>query len=91
MTTPCQLSDFREVWLCDFEFRAPDGERPEPLCMVAREWRIGRTLRLWQDELARLREAPFAIGPDALFVAYYASAELGCFLALDWPAPARVT
>ena len=29
------LRHFPEVWLCDFEFRAPDGERPEPVCMVA--------------------------------------------------------
>ena len=33
---------------------------------------------------------PFPAGPDSLFVAYYASAELGCFLALDWPMPARI-
>jgi hypothetical protein len=33
---------------------------------------------------------PFPIGPDALFVAYYASAELGCFKALDWPMPPNV-
>src|SRR5262245_57658276 len=84
------LADFREIWLCDFEFSAPPGERPAPVCMVAREQRTGRTLRLWRDELARLPRPPFGIGPDCLFVAYYASAELGCFLALDWPAPARI-
>jgi DNA polymerase I len=84
------LADFREVWLCDFEFSAPAGERPTPLCMVAREHRTGRTLRLWRDDLARLSRPPFGIGPDALFVAYYASAELGCLLALDWPAPAHI-
>ena len=33
---------------------------------------------------------PYPIGPDALFVAYFASAELGCHLALGWPLPARV-
>src|SRR5208337_2448133 len=30
------------------------------------------------------------ISHDALFVAYYASAELGCYLALGWPFPANV-
>lgn len=84
------LDSFREIWLCDFEFRQPDGERPQPVCMVAREWRAGRTLRLWQDEMAELRTAPFAVGADSLLVAYYASAELGSFLALDWPMPARI-
>jgi hypothetical protein len=84
------LADFREVWLCDFEFSAPCGERPTPVCVVAREFRTGRTLRFWRDELTGMSRPPFGIGPDCLFVAYYASAELGCFLALDWPAPARI-
>jgi DNA polymerase I len=84
------LDHFREVWLCDFEFRAADGEQPEPLCMVAREWRTGRTLRVWADELEPMFLPPFPVGADSLFVAYYASAELGCFHALGWPMPARV-
>ena len=42
----------REAWLCDFEFRAGPGERPGPVCMVARELRSGREVRLWRDELA---------------------------------------
>src|SRR4051812_17357073 len=58
--------------------------------MVARELRSGRELRLWTDDLRRLPAAPFPTGPETLFVAYYASAELGCFLALGWPLPARV-
>src|SRR5262249_52165528 len=33
---------------------------------------------------------PYPIGPDVLFVAYFASAELGCHLSLGWPLPARV-
>lgn len=82
-----QLADFAEVWLADFEFRQPPGERPEPLCLVAREWRSGRLIRLWQDDLRRYGRAPFPTGPAALFVAYMATAELGCFLALGWPLP----
>ncbi len=89
-TLPPPLAAFREVWAIDFEFRAPDGERPFVICMVARELRTGRTLRIWEDDLLRSREPPFAIGGDVLFVAYYASAEMGCFLQLGWPPPARV-
>jgi hypothetical protein len=33
---------------------------------------------------------PYPIGPDSLFVAYLASAEMGCHLELGWPLPARV-
>ena len=84
------LDAYREVRLVDFEFSVPPGERPLPVCLVAREFRSGRTLRLWQDDLRGRRVPPYPIGPDVLFVAYYASAELGCHLALGWPLPARV-
>jgi hypothetical protein len=81
---------FREVWLVDFEFRAPPGERPVPVCLVARELFSGRLLRYWEDELRSLREPPYPVGPESLVLAYYASAEVGCHLALDWPVPARI-
>ncbi len=81
------------VWCCDFEFR-PDkgveGNPPHPVCMVAREFFTGQTIRLWEDDLARLAAAPFPVDSSALFVAYYASAEIGCFIALGWPEPANV-
>ena len=43
---------------------------------------------MWRGEFGAA--PPFPIGPDTLFVAYYASAELGCFRALGWPMPARI-
>ena len=66
------LSDYREIWLADFEFHQPDGELPVPLCLVAREFRTRRTFRVWADALAALPDPPFAVGPDALLVAYSA-------------------
>ena len=33
---------------------------------------------------------PFPVDNDTLFVAYFASAEVGCFLELGWPAPTRI-
>ena len=81
---------FAKVWCVDFEYRADAGERPWPVCMVARESGTGRELRLWRDDLLTLNRAPFDVGPDALFVAYFASAELGCFLELGWPLPENV-
>jgi hypothetical protein len=84
------LDAYREVWLADFEFTPRPGERPDPICLVAREYRSGQTLRLWQDDLQRRRLPPYPIGPDVLFVAYLASAELGCHLALGWPLPTRI-
>jgi hypothetical protein len=43
-------------------------------------WWLGRQFR---------RRPPFDTGRDILFVAYYASAEVGCFLALGWLVPVR--
>jgi hypothetical protein len=73
----------------DFEYTAHTGERPVPLCCVARELCSGRLVRWWLADGAP-PAPPYGTGPDALFVAYYASADLGCHLALDWPMPARV-
>ena len=84
------MNEFRQVWAVDFEYGAPSGERPDPVCMVARELRSGTNVRLWQDELRSRRLPPYSLGRDSLFVAYYASAELGCHLALGWPLPERV-
>ena len=79
---------FKEVWLVDFEFGAPPGDIQEPVCLVAWELNSGRKMRLWRDEFGTA--PPYSTGPDALFVAYYASAEIGCHLALGWPVPERV-
>ncbi len=81
---------FREIWFVDFEFRADPGDHPWPVCMVAQEVKTGRVMRLWRNELLALKRAPFEVGTDALFVAYYSSAEFGCFLELGWPLPENV-
>jgi DNA polymerase I len=81
---------FQEVWLVDFEFQAPPGERPKPICLVALELNSGRLLRIWEDELLKMRMPPYAMDRDALFVAYYSSAEFGCHLALGWQLPVNV-
>jgi len=83
------LHHFREVWAVDFEFTAPPGHRPKPLCVVARELRSGRLVERWicDDPPAH---PPYPTGDDVLVVAYYASAEWSCHLALGWPMPARI-
>jgi len=84
---PESLSAFSHVWLVDFEYRQPDGARPTPLCMVARNWRSGQTIRLWLEPGAT---TPVRFGKNDLLVGYYASAEINCFLALSWPMPSHV-
>lgn len=81
---------FRSIWCVDFEFRSADGEHPAPICMVAREYRSGQVIRLWQHELANLSRAPFDVDGNAVMVAYMAAAEISCFLQLGWPLPSNV-
>ncbi len=81
---------YRHVIAADFEFEfgGRDGNRPRPVCMVARDLLSDQHWRIWRGDF---RSAPpFPIGPETLFVAYMASAELGCFRALGWPMPARI-
>jgi DNA polymerase-1 len=89
---------YHAIVAVDFEFEfgghtsaeeaGRSGERPRPVCMVAKELRTGQTWRLWRGEFGPT--PPFPIGSDALFIAYYASAELGCFRALGWPKPTNI-
>jgi hypothetical protein len=58
--------------------------------MFARELRSGRELNLWGDALRHRRTAPFDTGPDSVFVAYAAAAEMGCFHKLGWPTPVNI-
>ena len=74
----------------DFEYGSSPGNPPEIRCMVAREFFSGRTIRLWEDQLKARLKPPFDTGSDCLFVAYLASAEFGCFLALNWFFPSRI-
>ena len=86
----CVAGLFREIWVADFEYRADPGEHPWPVCMVAEEVKTGRVIRLWRNELLALHHAPFEVGSQALFVAYFASAEFSCFLELGWRLPENV-
>jgi DNA polymerase I len=84
------LEAFRHVIAADFEFEfgGHAGNRPRPVCMVAKDLRSGQTWRLWRGEFGSV--PPFPIGANTVFVAFYASAELGCFQTLNWPMPADV-
>lgn len=80
----------REIVALDFEFGRDANDLPEVRCLVAFEFRSGRVIRQSYEEFVGRTEPPFAHGPDVVVVAYYASAEMGCFLALGWPLPANV-
>ena len=84
------LRHYREIRLADFEFRQPEGDKPEPHCLVVIDYKTGDTIRLWRDELLTMSSPPFSTGDDTLFVAFFASAELNCFRSLGWPMPQRI-
>ena len=84
------MSHFSQVVVCDFEYEIQPGGLPNVLCMVAyvldENLQHVRTIRLWRGEFSKF--PPFDIGPDTLFVAYSAWAELTVFMMLGWKFPA---
>jgi hypothetical protein len=86
------VNRFTQTVVCDFEYEVTDGDLPNVLCMVAyvldENRQHVRTIRLWRGEFGRV--PPFDTGPDTLFVAYSAWADLTCFMALDWRFPEHV-
>jgi hypothetical protein len=83
---------FRRTVVCDFEYECAPGGLPNVLCMVAyvldENLRHIRTTRLWRGDFGVA--PPFDIGPDTLFVAYSAWAELTCFMVLGWKFPVHI-
>jgi hypothetical protein len=86
------MSNFARVVVCDFEYEVADGDLPDVLCMVAhvldKNLRHVRTIKLWRGEFGAA--PPFDIGPDTLFVAYSAWAEMTCFKVLGWQFPVHI-
>jgi hypothetical protein len=83
---PQNLDAIANVWVADFEFRHPEGGLPEPRCLVIQNWRTREIFRWWLME----ERPPCPFKPSDLLVAFYASAEMGCFLALEWKVRPRV-
>jgi hypothetical protein len=79
---------FDKIWLVDFEFHTNQqaGGRPSPVCVCAFELRTRELKRQWLDG-EHVDRPPYGTGTDDLFVAFYASAEMGCHLAQNWPLP----
>jgi hypothetical protein len=91
--------NFGRVVVCDFEYEVKGGEYnlqegdlPRVLCMVVyvldEHLHHVDTIKLWRGEFGP--EPPFDIGPDTLFVAYSAWAEMTIFMTLGWKFPAYI-
>jgi hypothetical protein len=84
--------NFSSVVICDFEYEVAPGELPNVLCMVAyvldENLQHVRTIHRWRGEFGST--PPFDVGPDTLFVAYSAWAEMTCFKVLGWQFPVHI-
>jgi len=85
---------FTQFVVADFEYEVSPDDLPNPLCMVAyvlnENLQHIHTIRMWRDQLLTSRCPPFDIGPDTLFVAYSAWAEMTCFKVLGWQFPTHI-
>lgn len=84
------LEDYRHILLVDFEFASLVGGIQYPIVAVAFDWVTNEWSYHWEDELWSRGDPPYPTGPRDLFVAYYASAEVKCHLALGWEPPYNV-
>ena len=82
------LDQFRQLWCADFEYLSNPGSRPDPVCLVARELRSDRVIRLWRTDFGSV--PPYPTDRGSLFITYHASAETGCHLALGWDLPESI-
>ncbi len=84
--------NFSSIVVADFEYEIMPGGLPYVLCMVAyvldENLQHVRTIRQWQGEFGTT--PPFDVGPDTLFVAYSAWAEMTCFQVLGWQFPVHI-
>ena len=82
--------DFPKVVVADSGFRQPNGEGPLPKVVVAYELVSGCTYRMFGDDLLSRQHPPYPIGPDCLFVAFHAPAEISVHHVLGWEDPKNV-
>ncbi len=75
--------------LLDFEFRSESGGNPAIHCLSWKFLGEPGVHEVWLSGERPPIPEPFS-DPNALFVAYYASAEMNCFLELGWPLPRHV-
>lgn len=77
--------DFSERWVIDYEFISSRGNRQLPICYVAQNIDTGDIIRNWIVGTETKPEYP--IDSKSLFIAYFASAEMGCHIPLGFSFP----
>ena len=83
------VQTYKNIWVVDFEFLSLPGDTPTPICLTAKNLKTGKIIEEWLEGEA-FPHPPYSISKDDLFIAFYASAELGCHLALNWDMPKNI-
>ena len=71
-----------------FEFISKPGERPDVVCLCAKELRTGRTLRLWRNQLGAV--PPYRVDAKCVVRVLRGQCRMRLPPSLGWPLPARV-
>jgi DNA polymerase family A len=87
---------FSRVIACDTEYNFGvdvegeplDGNPLRPVCVCAKDLISNESWEIWLGEFPD--RPPFPLDETTLFIAFNASAEVRTFMALGWPAPARI-
>jgi len=77
--------DFTDPWVVDYEFYGDKGEPQTPICYAAKNVLTGKVIKHWVEKNETLPEYP--TNEKTLIIAYFASAEMGCHKALNFPFP----
>ena len=81
---------FVDKWVVDYEFHTnrQDGNVQVPVCYVAQNVGTGQVIRHWIAGNETMPE--YSTKDDSLFIAYYASAEMGCHIVMGFPRPLNI-
>lgn len=79
------LSSF---WSVDFEFFPDENLNPVPVCVVFQNIGTEEIEKVWLH--GENIKCPYPLDGNNNLVAFYASAEIGCHLSLNWPVPENI-
>ena len=80
---------FNSKWSVDYEFTTNDVyPNPTPICYVAENVDTGEVIRHWIDGTEK--EPLYPTSKNDLFIAFYASAEMRCHIALGFQRPPSI-
>jgi hypothetical protein len=82
------FNNYSAIWLVDFEYSTNGNFLPVIICMVAKEIISGSSVAFHGDDL--LSEPSFLKDTNALYVCFYAVAEMSCHLQLGWQLPDKL-